>query len=144
MKEKQQKKPLNWKQKILRDLAHVENLLPEPDFIQDDWPEWARQMGIEIMRAIIPGVGSTILEDPSAHEVGRFVDAKEAAIIYAETVELTEKELEALEKLLVKKWGEKAEEKFMELLELGMNTGAFVQGPWESAGEKVTASCNRH
>jgi hypothetical protein len=108
------RKKLNWKQKIVRDLERVEHLFPEPDFMQGDWPEWARQMFAEVLKVAVPGVKFSNVDDPTANEAGRFVGVKQAAMREVEGLEMSEKQAEALERLLKKQWGEKVEEKFME------------------------------
>jgi hypothetical protein len=113
-----EKPKLNWKQKILRDLGRVENLLPEAEFMQDDWPDWVQQMACEYAKTAFPRVNFAKLDDPTANEVGRIVGVKQAAASALDDIELTEKQAEALGRLLVTKWGEKAEEKFMEYLKL--------------------------
>lgn len=100
----------------MRDLGRVEKLWPEPLFLQDDLPEWTVQMAVEFMKAAVPGVKLSNLEDPTANELGRFVGVKKASMRELEGIELTDKQWEDLERLLIKKWGEKAEEKFVEHL----------------------------
>jgi hypothetical protein len=111
------RKKLNWKQKVVRDLERVEHLLPEPDFMQGDWPEWANQMFGEVLKTAVPGLKFSNIDDPTADELGRFVGAKQAAIREVEEKELSEKEESLIEEFFKKQWGEKAEEKFMERLE---------------------------
>jgi hypothetical protein len=105
---------LNWKQKILRDLERVEKLQPELTCIVDDWPEWARQMAVEFCKTAIPRVNFGKWDDLTANEVGRCVGVKQAAIAQSEHIEMTAKQEEAVERLLISVWGEKTEEKMME------------------------------
>src|SRR5258708_2732444 len=114
---KQSRKKLNWKQKIVRELERVENLLPQPQFMQDDWPEWTKQMARELFNTVVPGMKCGNPNDPTANELGRLVAVKRASMRDVEEWEPTDKEWEAFEKLLERQWGEKAEEKFMEQLE---------------------------
>lgn len=116
MSDKSHKAKLNWKQRIVRDLERVEKLLPEPAFMQGDWPEWTRLMAMELTKAAFPGVSLGNWENLSAIEVGRLVGGKQACLAELEKYELSEKEEAAVEEVLRKKWGDKAEERFMEEL----------------------------
>lgn len=109
---------LNWKQKIVRDLERVETLLPEPACVQGEWPEWTKQMATELAKTTIPKVNCGKLDDLTAMEVGRIVGVKQAAMSEVEEVGMTEKQEEALERLLKDRWGDKAEENFLEHIKL--------------------------
>lgn len=111
------RKKVGWKEKVLRNLEKVEDLLPEVDCMQGKWPDWVQQMAVEVARVAVPGV-KLGKEDLTANELGRLIGTKAAAIREVETLDMNEKQAEALERLLTAQWGEEAEEKFMAYLKL--------------------------
>jgi hypothetical protein len=87
-------------------------------------------MAMEFGKAMFPRVDLNKWDDLTAVEVGRVVGAKQAALSEMETREMTEKEAEALERLLTKQWGDKAEEKFLEQI-------AFAEEQWVPAYKRA-------
>ncbi len=40
---------MDWKEQIMREVERVENLVPAPLWFNGDWPQWVKNLAMELL-----------------------------------------------------------------------------------------------